>query len=819
MHIGEKEEECRQARGVTFLESVAQDVRYAIRALLKSPVFAATAVVTLTLGVAATTVVFSVVDSILLNPIPFKEPDRLVEIYRYGRTGGGPMQPAAMLPRWREQTQIFEQVEAHWEVSFALTGGAEPEVIYGSQVTVDLFRFLGVQAQMGRVFASDESDSRLALISEELWNRRFASDPKIIGRTLRLNDDVFTIIGVMPSWFRFPVTSVHIWIPFDPLRPNPHSPRAGLTPIARLRQGVPLEQADAQAAALAPRLDATLSGPARPTARLRPMNPYAPNSFLFHLRNLQRTRTVLFLMLGAAALVLLASCANSANLFLSRALSRGREIAVRAAIGGSRLRLARYILTESLIISAIAASFGLMLAWWVLRGIGAIVPENLLERSLRSLDLDGRAALWAVLTSVLAGLIAATVPAIGAVRGDLTSALRGRSETRSRSNIRFRGLLIVVESTLALLLLIGGGLMARSLWKLMHVDTGWSAEGFTVIQPQFRGSRYSTPASREDLMMRLSAQFRAIPGVEETAFAEAIPLLPTGFSWGVLESDSVAIDEAYVTMNRVSPGYFKTLGIPFSLGRSFDDADGPQSAIITREMAEKLWPAGDPLGKRFQLRKEFDWLTVVGVVSDIQSFAFDSQINAYEVYQPLRAASTPSRMRYLAVKADQRANVLKALRDQSRQLDPDLPVDIRSIDDIYRGTLTQPVFQATLLGGFALLTVLLAVAGVYAVVAYEASQRTQEIGIRVALGATRGAVTRQVMRGTLFPASLGVIAGLIASLLLTRLMSSMLYGIQPTDPVTFAVGVLLLLGAVSVAGFLPARRAARVDPVVALRNE
>jgi hypothetical protein len=354
---------------------------------------------------------------------------------------------------------------------------------------------------------------------------------------------------------------------------------------------------------------------------------------------------VLYFILGAAALVLLASCANSANLFLLRASSRGRELAVRAAVGGNRFRLTRYILTEALIIATIAGTFGMVIAAWTLRGIETLMPLNLIERSLRSMDLDSRAAIVALLASVVAGLIAATIPALSAVRGDLTLRLRAQSEISSLSNIRFRGFLIAVETMLALLLVVGGGLTARTLWKLLNVDPGWSTEGFVVVHPEFRGSRYASRASREDVMTQLATQFRATPGVDEIAVADTIPLLPMGFSWGTLESGDTRIPDFFVSISRVTPSYFKTLGVPLLAGRSFEATEAQESVIITREMADKLWPGASPLGKQFRLGNTLDWSTVVGVVGRVQSFSFATSIDSHEIYRPLIAGSTPSQMR------------------------------------------------------------------------------------------------------------------------------------------------------------------------------
>jgi len=811
-------EECRQARGVSLIENLVQDTRLSLRTLIKAPGFAAGTIVTLALGVAATTAAFSVVDSILLNPVPFKDADRLVEIYQWGKTGGGPRQPQAMLGRWREQTQIFEAVEAHAERPFALTADADPEVILSSRVTVGLFRFLGVPPRIGRDFASDESSARVAIIGDSLWRRRFGSDPAIAGKTIHLDDDAYTIIGVMPSWFRFPLSNIQVWTPLM-LNGNPQTTPPIISQIGKLRPGLPLEQADSAVATLAPQLNEALAKTPGTTARIAPISRFATNGFLAKIRDVHKTRTVLFLILAAAGLVLLASCANSANLFLSRGLARSRETAVRAAIGCSRLRLTCHVLVEAVVIAFIAGSLGLLIAAWSLRVLEGILPRNLVEGTLHPLALDMRVVLWAASASLVSAIIAAVVPSLRAARGDINHALQGRSTGRGRQEARLRGLLIATETALAFILMVGAGLLGRSLWTLMHVDQGWSTDDVVVVEPHFSGTRYSDAGRRIAMLTQIAREVGGIPGVEGAAISYQLPQMPSDISFGTFETEAGSVPELTASVNRVSDSYFKTLGIPMYSGRTFSPADSADSVIITRQLAQRLWPNGDAVGKRMKMNTVLDWVTVVAVVGDVQTFGFDIKTDPFEIYLPFQPNTTGGRMNYVSVGTKDRTGMTEILRSRIRQLDPNLPVDIRPVKDIYAANLADPIFNAMLIGGFAFLTVLLAVAGVYATVTYEVSRRTQEIGIRVALGATRQAITTQIMKSSLAVAGIGAAAGLAASVAVTRLMTSMLYAVRPTDPLTFVLAALQLIGCVVVAAYWPARRASSVDPAITLRNE
>ena len=815
-------EACRDMRGLGVIDGLRQDFHYAFRTLSRHPGFALTAVLTLTLGIGATTVVFSVVDSMLINSVLFDEPDRLVEIYDWGETGGGPVQPGTMLPVWRAQRQIFDQVEAHWEGSFLSVGGPEPEILWASQLTVGMLDFLGVGPQPGRGFAPDESGAPVVIISHGLWQRRFGGDPQVLGQSLDLDGNVYTIIGVMPPWFRFPVGRlIALWIPFDPLQPNPLSGRGGVTPIARLRNGLSIPDADREVSRLAPLLNDTL--PPGRTARLQPLRRLSGNAINPGAYFVARPRTALSLILGAAGLVLLAACANAAGLFLSRGWSRRREIAIRAAIGSGRSRLVRQMLVETLVVAAAAGMLGLLLARVAVDTLAVTIPPDLVELSLNPLDLDLRAAGWAAGASLLAALIAAAAPAIGLLRREVTAVLTGQA-LPGGSPSRLRGMLIATETAVALLLLISAGLMVRSLWTLTHVEMGFAGDDVFVAEPAFRGPAYSDPASRRVAMDELLGAFRGVPGVIAAAQTDAVPLQTFVISFGEIEADTGGrLADAIIATHGVSDDYFRTMGIPLYQGQVFDpDTARPDQIVITRGLADKLWPDADPIGRRFRLERTplAEWSTVIGVVRDVRSESPTAPGDDYlEVYRPVPTDPEGRGMRYLVVKTDGQDSTLVSLRRQIRGVDPGLPVSIRPIEDLFSDTLVMPRFQTQFLAGLALVTAFLACTGIYTVVAYETRRQTREIAIRLALGATRSRLIREVTWPSLRAATLGLIAGGFSAFALTRLMSSMLYEVRPVDPLTFVVGPVLLLTAVSLASYVPARRASRGDPMASLRHE
>ena len=819
-------EQTRDAWLYAWLDGTAQDVRHAFRSLRRAPGFTLTTILTLSIGIVATTVVFSVVDSLLFNAAPFRDADRLVEIMRWSSRGGGPSQPVAMLARWREQDQIFEQLEAHWEASFTATGGERAEIVWGSQVTTDLFRMLGVAPQRGRSFASDESDSPVVIISERLSRRRFGGPQEAVGQSLRLDGRDHVVVGVMPPNFRFPVSRIDAWVPFDPLRPNRLSPRGQVTIIGRLRAGVPYVDADQQVAALAPRLDESLASfpIAGATARLQDLFRYSAAGVRGQAPFITQARTRLFLIFGAAGVLLLLSSVNAANLFLSRALAQIHDLSVRAALGAGRARLVRRIFVEALIVAAGAAVVGIGGAAWLIQLAATGLPLNVVDDALNPIDLDARAVAWSVLAAGSAAVIAGLLPAVAIMRRDLSLTLRRHLDRHGHSRTSYRGVLLSLQTGLAVVLLIAGGLMARSLQNVLQVDTGWSGERVVILEPRFTSDRYATPATRAAFMTAITEGLQNRPGVEVTAVAEALPLRVGGIWYGSVEGQETTIPEAEITNVRVSPDYFSALGIRLERGRLFTSDDARQPvAVVSHSLAQQLAPDGNVLGKRFRFEETSDWLTVVGVVSDVRMFSVERNSDAEEVYRPLGAAPGPGSMqspsRFVVVRTDGREGIAGLLRAQAGTIDTGLAVDAVTVDDLLRESMAERELNTAFLLGLSVFGLLLAGGGVYAVVAYETSRRTHELGIRMAFGATTLDILRVAMQRSVLLCASGAVFGLAGAFAAAELMTAMVYGISPYDVVTFATAVVFVLTIAAIAAFVPAHRATTLDPLVALRCE
>ena len=818
----------RQADSLYWLDTLPQDLCYGARILGRSPRFAVAMVLILGLGVGVTTAVFAIVDNMVLNAAPFADSRRLVELYRWGLTGSGPWQPAAMVESWRREKGLFDGVEPYDLVERVFTGGSEPETMQGAQVSPGLFPLLGIAPELGRFFAPDEAASAIGIISHATWQSDFAGDAGVVGRTLRFTDGVLTIVGVMPASFRFPDANTAYWEPLDVRRRSASGAGRGpnVSVLARLRRDVSFEQADVRVAALAPQWNSEWASSGF-TTRLRSLNQFAGLGIDGGSSWVQQRRSALFLLFGAVACVLLIASANAANLFLSQAVSRTREFAVRAAAGASRLRLCRQLLTESVVLSTFAGLLGLALAGWLVGLVAAAVPPELGRRLLNPIDVDGRVAAWAALSALLAG-VAATLPfALRTVGRDLMRPLQGRGPDAAGGHGRLRTGLVVVQSALAVLLLIRALLMGRSLWTLLDVDIGWTAEHALAVEPRLSGARYERAEARSSFLAQLADLVAAAPGVALAAPAEQVPFLPGRISFGELDADGTGIDLAVVVPNYVSSRYFAAADIPILQGRGFDEEGAERdAAIVSRDLADRLWPSGAAIGQRFRMPgvrslNDGGWLTVVGVAGSVHASGFDiDRPDPYEIYLPWSSrANIRGRPRFVLARTVAGADPVGPIKQRVWQLDPELPVTVHVMDDVVGAALAEPRFYTTLLAAFAALAVFLAGAGVYAVAAYETSARTREIGVRVALGATRGAVIRHVFGRSVLQSVAGAALGLSGAVAVTRLLAPLLYGIAPTDPATFAVAAVLLLGAAGAGAWLPARRAAQIDPLAALRNE
>ena len=815
-----------QADSLYWLDTLLQDLRYGVRILRRSPRFTVAVVLVLGLGVAMTTTVFAIVDSLLLNAVPFAEPHRLVELNQWGPSGGGPSQPVAMVENWRNEGTLFERVETYGRVEGVFTGGGEPETLPGARVSPGMFPLLGIAPEVGRAFARDEAASPVAVVSHAAWQTRFGGDAGIVGRPLRLGDRVLTIVGVMPASFRFPDADTTFWEPFEAGRGGPGG--IGLpfvSVLARLAPNVSFELADARAAALAPQWNPRWASTGI-TTRLRSLNQLAGLGVDARIGWIQQRRGALFLLFGAVACVLLIACANAANLFLSRALSRTREFAIRAAAGATRPRLCRQLLTESVVVSALAGVVGLVLAAWLVGVAAAAVPPDLARRLLNPINVDARVAAWALLAALLAGLAATLPPALRTVGRDLVRPTQGRGSDAPGGHGRLRGGLVAVQNALAVVLLVGALLMGRSLWTLFDVDVGWTAENAVALEPRLSGPGYQGPDARSRFLAELADLTAAAPGVETAAPADQVPFLPSMLSFGVLETDGASLPSTPVTINHVTDRYFPAAEIPIVRGRGFAAvAPGEDSAIISRDLADRLWPRGAAVGQRLRMPglsglKDGDWLTVVGVADPVHTQGFDlDRADPYEIYRPWAYRGMSPMPGFVLVRTAAGGDPIDLLKQQVWRLDPELPVTVHAMDDVVGAALAEPRFYTTLLAAFALLAVLLAGAGLYAVVAYETSARTQEIGVRVALGATRAAVIRHVLGRSLVHSAAGAVLGLLGAVALTRLLAPLLYETEPTDPPTFAAAAVFLLASAVAGAWLPARRAARTDPMAALRAE
>ena len=816
----------RQADSLYWLDTLTQDLRYGVRILRRSPRFTVAVALILGVGVGMTTAVFAIVDSVLLNAVPFAEAHRLVELHRFGPTCGGPSQPAAMVESWRNERALFDGVEAYVRVERVFTGGDEPETMQGARISPGLLPLLGVAPEFGRAFAPDEAANAVAIVSHSTWLTRFGGDADIVGRPLRFSDGVLTIVGVMPASFRFPDAHTVFWEPLDLGRRaasgDPGERRVSV--LARLGRDVTFEQADARAAALAPQWNPEWFSTGY-TTRLRSLNQLAGLGVDGQFAWVQQRRAALFLLFGLAACVLLIACANAANLFLSQALSRTREFAIRAAAGASRLRLCRQLLTESVLVSAFAGLLGLAFAGWLVGLAAAAVPPEFGRGVLNPIDVDGRVVSWAAVAALLAGLAATLPPVLRTVGRDLMRPMQGRASDPARGHGRLRGGLVAVQNALAVVLLIGTLLMGRSLWTLLDVDVGWTTENAVALEPRLAGARYEGLEARSRFLAQLADLTATVPGVEFAAPAEQIPFLPGMFSFGPLDTDDAGIAQAEVTTNYVPNRYFAAAEIPILEGRGFDaDAAAADAALVSRDLADRLWPSGAAVGQRFRMRSlnDGDWLTVVGVAGSVRTNASGGleRPDPYEIYLPWATRVGMWRQpRFVLVRTAQGADPIGLLKEQVWRLDPALPVTVHAMDDVVAATLAQPRFLTTLLAAFALLAMLLAGAGLYAVVAYETSARTREIGVRVALGATRGAVVRQVLGRSLLHSATGAALGLLGAVALIPLSAPLPSATTVTNSATFAAAAAFLLAAAIAGAWLPARRAARTDPMAALRAE
>ena len=806
---------------------------------MSQPAFAIVAVASLALGIGANTAIFSVTNALLLRPLPYEDADRIAILWQRS-PGLGVQQDWFSTGQYldiRTDNQVFADVAATIGASFNLTGRGVPERIDGARVSSSLFSIFGARAAAGRVFTADEDTPGkppVVILSNGFWKRRFGSDPSVVGKSLTLNGNTFTIVGVMASDFVFNkeimpavngIQNVDLLLPL-PLNETARANRGGedFNIFAKLEAGVTLEKAQADMHVLAARMK-----------RDYPQN-YPPNGGLtvsvVPLINqvVGDVRLALYVLLGAVGLVLLIACGNVANLLLSRAAVRQKEMAIRAAVGASRERIVRQLLTEAVLLSAVGGVLGLALAMVAVKVLGQFGSAKIPR--LDEIGIDGRVLAFTFGISLVTGIVFGLVPAVRASRLDLNDVLRegGRGGVGTSAfglgHHQLRKLLISAELALSLVLLIGAGLLIRSYQRITNANPGFDPARVLSVRVALPGFKYNNPDAIIAFYKRLEDRLAALPGVEHVGSNYLLPLSSVALGWEPITVDgyvpkAAGEDLIIASSGYVSPDYFRAMGIPLLKGRYFDDRDirgAPDVAIVDDKLAERFWPGQDPLGKRMRRGDSGPWRTVVGVVADTKEYEVDGEPPITAFY-PNRQLGVGTRYLVIKTRADV-AGISSAVTREVQALDADLPVfDVNTMDERLADSLARRRFSMFLLVVFAVCASLLAAIGIYGVVSFWVSQRTRELGIRAALGARQADIMQLVIRQVVVLVVVGITVGLAASFGLTRVMSSLLFGVSATDGVTYGL-LAALLGIVAlVATYVPARRAAGVPPIVALRHD
>ncbi len=841
-------EECRDAIAGNFIDVLFQDLRFSLRMLRKSPGFAAIAILTIALGIGATTAIFSVVDATLLEPLPYPQSEQLVSI-QDNFPGVGAQDVGLSEPEWQDlqRSGIFESVSPTWFDENNLTGSSQPARVRLLIVAPNYFALLGMQPTLGRGFDPHDHSPGLipeVVISDRLWKRAFGSDPNILSKSVRMDTDLYRIVGVMPAGFDAPgrtaeERNIEVWAATSfygaPLSDHPPRNRRNLpTAIARLKPGLTIAAAQS-------RVDALVASLQKQFAADYPL----PNAWTVQLvplkeRVVGNVRQSLVLLLGAVGLVLLIACVNVANLLLARASARGREMAIRRALGAAQARLTRQLLTESLLLSLFGGIAGLAILFSLKDFLLQLVPENLPR--LNEISISWSVLLFALIVSVVSGVLFGLAPALQAGRLDLNHALKqeGRVSTGSGERARTRRGLVITEFALSLVLMIAAGLLLRSFWDLLNVQLGFSPQSVISVRTRLPApndpgiDKYATASQEAPFVRELIRRCAMLSGVEEVAIGDtaSIPLdeslrdlklISEGqFLLTVEGRDAQSDHSTVVERSSVSPDYFHLLKIPLLRGRLFNELDNdntPQVAVINQAMAQSYWPNEDPLGKRFKAVKAgASWITVVGVIANARTQSL-AQADLPQIYLDLYQTGA-KRLAILLRGHLHAAAIADEVRKQVQSLDPTLPVSgAETLDETVSASLAQRRFSMEMITLFAVTALLLAGLGIYGVISYLVSERTQEIGIRLALGASRSNILRMVLRQGLGLAIVGAAVGLVCSVIVSHLMAGLLYGVRPTDPLTFAGVAFLFMGVAVLACYLPARRAVKVDPMVALRYE
>jgi predicted permease len=822
------------------MHSLIQDLRYALRQLRRSPGFTSIAVLMLALGIGANTAIFSMVNAVLLKPLPYKEADRLVMVWEQNPHRGWfeNIVSAANFLDWKKQNHVFEDMAAFESNFFNLSGGSQPEEIAGERVTSNLFSVLGVRPLRGRLFLPEEEKrgTYAVIVSYGLWQENFGGDPQLVGKPISLNGQAYMVVGILPATFADDYAASfaqrsRVWISGLNLQPEGrefHDYHA----IARLKPRISLTQAQTEMDTIAERIE----------QQYPESKGWGVSLVGLHDQVVKHTRPALLVLLGAVALVLLIACANVANLLLVRATGRERETAIRSALGASRGQIVRQLLVESTLLSMAGAALGLVMAGWGSEILVRLSPPETLKIEDVGINsgINASVLLFAVVMALGTGFVFGLAPALGASNLDVNVSLKesGRSSGKSARGRRLRDVLVISEFGLALALLVGAALMVKTLLHLNRVDIGLNPDNVLTVKVPLEGPQYKDQRHQAEFFQRLLARIETLPGVEAASVSRGVPMYGWA-GWSFVTADhpnppaGETPDANYVV---IGPHYFRTMGIPLRLGRIFSDGDTPTTervVIVSESLARKQWPGEDPIGKRLKVSadpsdKGLPWLSVVGVAGNVRS---EGQYAPFvpELYVPYTQYPWILSPRHIMVRGTSSPTVIvPAIRREVMALDKDVPVsDVSTLKEIIADPVRQGQTVMWLLGSFAGLALILAAVGIYSVISYAVTQRTHEIGVRMALGASYRDVTTLVVKQGLLLALIGVAAGLVGAFGITQFLSHLpfevrlllLFDVRPTDPLTFTAVAAILSIVALLASYVPARRAARVDPTVALRYE
>jgi putative ABC transport system permease protein len=813
------------------MESFLQDVRFGLRTLTKNPGFAYIAILTLALGVGANAAIFSIVNAVLLRPLPWSEPDRAVMIWSRWTAFDKTWVSDGEVNGYRQQSRTLADVGSWADGQVNLTGDGEPERVAAGFVTANLFSVLGSSPVKGRVFLPQEDVPKgpnVVILGYGLWARRYAADPSMIGRTIQINGAPYQVVGIMPAGFALPTdfqdpAPSALWLPVQWNAASTDHGSHGYYAAARLKPGVTIEQARDDLHRLAEAW--TQQG------RYPPQMQFDTVTLSLRDEVVGGVRRTLWLLFGAVGFLLLIACANVANLLLARAEARQREMAVRTALGAGAWRVVRQLLTESLVLASISAIAGVLLAIIGVRALAAWNPSSIPR--VAGATVDWRVLVFTTGLALITTVIFSLAPAARMLRVDLTDSMKegGANATTGGGRRRFRDALVVAEMALAVVLLIGAGLMLRTLWSLQRIDLGFNPSSVLTMKVALPQASYPQPEQVVAFYARLMERIRAVPGVLAAGAARSLPLDSTIGDFGLRIDGYVPPPgtNAKGDWQIATDGYLQAMGERIVRGRGIESTDTSDSqlvGLVNEEMARRYWPGRDPIGGRFRIGGGGDrpWVTVVGIVGDVRHNGITSVVKE-KFYVPHtqwhRSLGNAVRSMTLVLRTNGNPAALAApVRSAIGEMDPNLPVaEVRSMDDVVGSALSTPTFMSVLLSIFAALALSLSAIGIYGVLSYVVSRRTREIGIRVAIGAGRARVLRMVLGGGVSLALVGIGAGLILAFAVTRLLRGLLHGVTPADPSTFAVVAIALTGVAALASLVPAWRASRVDPVVALKSE